>query len=59
MPLVTDVSALLGLVLDGDEARLGEAVISEIVDEGAVVPSIFWYEVRNAVNGYPFSARRR
>ncbi len=41
MPLVTDVSALLGLVLDDDEARLAEAVISEIADDGAVVPSLF------------------
>ena len=49
MPLVPDVSALLGLVLEENEARFGEAVISEIVDEGAVIPSIFWYEVRNAL----------
>ncbi len=49
MPLVTDVSAILGLVLDDDEARLAEAVISETADDGAVVPSIFWYEIRNAL----------
>ena len=49
MPLVTDVSALIGQVLDEKEAALAEAVISEIAEDGAVVPSLFWYEIRNAL----------
>ena len=32
MPLVTDVSALIGQLLDDEDASLAEAVISEIVE---------------------------
>lgn len=49
MPFVTDVSALLGQLFGEEAADYAEAVIAQVADEGAVVPQIFWYEIRNAL----------
>lgn len=48
-PLVPDISVLLGQVLEEDDARLSESVFIAIAERGAVVPSLFWYEIRNAL----------
>jgi predicted nucleic acid-binding protein len=49
MSLVVDPSALLGLVMADEAAEYASGVLGEIERGGAVVPSIFWYEVRNVL----------
>jgi predicted nucleic acid-binding protein len=49
MALVTDVSSLLGLILDDEDASYAEAVVDDVARLGAVIPRLFWYELRNAL----------
>lgn len=49
MPLVIDVSAIVGQLLDEQEAAFAEQVLSTVAEEGGVVPPVFWYEVRNVL----------
>jgi predicted nucleic acid-binding protein len=49
MALVTDVSSVLGVVLDHEDAAYAESVIDAVAQEGAVVPCLFWFEIRNAL----------
>jgi len=49
MRLVTDASAILSLAFRGEAVAYGQRVLDEIREGGAVVPSIFWYEVRNVL----------
>ncbi len=49
MPLVIDPSVLVAQILEDEDATLATAVLESIVDEGAVEPSIFWYELRNVL----------
>jgi predicted nucleic acid-binding protein len=49
MPLVIDPSAILGLALDDEPDEYANAVLEAVVDDGALVPSIFWYEIRNVL----------
>jgi predicted nucleic acid-binding protein len=49
MALVIDPSAILGLVLDDEAADFASLVLAEIEVQDAIVPSIFWYEVRNVL----------
>lgn len=49
MTLVVDPSALLALALDDEAADYAESVLSEIVNGSAVVPAIFWFEIRNVL----------
>ena len=49
MALVPDISSLLGLVLDDEEAGQAESVIEAIARQGAVVPCLFWFEIRNVL----------
>ncbi|TWT46148.1 tRNA(fMet)-specific endonuclease VapC [Phycisphaerae bacterium RAS1] len=49
MALVADISAILSQAFDDEDAAYGEEVIQAIADDEAVVPTIFWYEIRNAL----------
>lgn len=49
MPLVIDVSAIVGQLLNGEEAAFAEKVLAAVAEEGGVVPPLFWYEVRNVL----------
>ena len=49
MDLVTDASSLLCLAFQGEAVAHGQRVVDAVRDGGAIVPSIFWYEVRNAL----------
>lgn len=49
MAVVPDVSAILGQALDDEDATFAEAVIVAIARDEAVVPSLFWYEIRNVL----------
>lgn len=49
MPLVPDVSAILGLALDDEDATFAESLIVAIARDEAVVPTLFWYEIRNVL----------
>lgn len=47
MALVVDPSSLGGQVFDDESADYSEFVLGEVVSEGAIVPTLFWYEIRN------------
>ncbi len=49
MALVPDVSAILGQALDDEDATFSESVIAAIARSEAIVPTLFWYEIRNAL----------
>lgn len=49
MPLVLDPSAILALAFDDEVAELAEEVLEKAAADGAVVPAIFWFEVRNVL----------
>lgn len=49
MAPVVDTSAILALAYDDEDAAYAEAVIARIATEGAVVPTMFWFELRNAL----------
>lgn len=49
MPLVVDVSALLGVILPDEDGSYAAATLQEVNADLAVVPSLFWFEIRNAV----------
>lgn len=49
MAVVPDVSAVLGLALDDEEADFAESVIVDIASDEAIVPTLFWFEIRNVL----------
>lgn len=49
MPLVVDTAAIISLAFPDENPSYAQAVIEAIAIEGAVVPTLFWYEVRNAL----------
>ena len=49
MAVVPDVSAILGQVLDNEDATFAESVIAAIARDEAIVPTLFWYEIRNVL----------
>jgi len=49
MALVADISAILGQAFDDEDARYAESVIEAIAADEAVVPTLFWFEIRNAL----------
>jgi predicted nucleic acid-binding protein len=46
-PLVVDVSAIAGQLLGEAQAAYADATLAMVAEHGAMVPPIFWYEVRN------------
>lgn len=49
MPLVIDASVALCWCLADEEHTLADEAMRLTVEHGAVVPGIWWYEVRNAL----------
>ncbi len=49
MAVVPDVSAILALALDEKDATFADAVIEAIARDEAIVPTLFWYEIRNVL----------
>ena len=49
MAVVADVSAILSQAFDDKDATYAEAVIESIAAEEALVPTLFWFEIRNAL----------
>jgi predicted nucleic acid-binding protein len=49
MAIVPDVSAILAQALDDEDATFAESVIAAIAGEEAIVPTLFWYEIRNVL----------
>ena len=49
MPLVTDTSAILAQAFDDEDAAYAEKVIEHIAGDAAIVPTLFWFEIRNAL----------
>ena len=49
MAVVPDVSAILALALDDEDATFAESVIEAIARDEAIVPTLFWYEIRNVL----------
>lgn len=49
MAVVPDVSAILGQALGDEDAAFAEAVIAAIARDEAIVPTLFWYEIRNVL----------
>ena len=49
MPIVFDNSIVLSWCLAGEHDPLAELAMQLTIDGGAVVPAIWWYELRNAL----------
>lgn len=49
MAVVPDVSAILALALDDEDTTFADAVIEAIARDEAIVPTLFWYEIRNVL----------
>ena len=49
MPIVIDCSVLLAWSLGEDDENAATEVIRRMIETGAVVPQIWWYELRNAL----------
>jgi predicted nucleic acid-binding protein len=49
MPLVVDASAVAGLAFTDEDPTYAESVIRTALREGAFVPAIFWFELRNVL----------
>lgn len=49
MAVVPDVSAILGQALEDEDATFAESVIAAIARDEAIVPTLFWYEIRNVL----------
>lgn len=49
MALVPDASAILALALDDESADYAAAVVANIAADEAIVPTLFWFEIRNAL----------
>jgi predicted nucleic acid-binding protein len=49
MALVPDSSVIVSQALDDEDATYAEAVIEAIASDEAIVPTLFWFELRNAL----------
>lgn len=47
--LVADCSAFLPLCFEDESSEIADAMIAEIASHGALVPAIWWYEIRNVL----------
>ncbi|MEM6416093.1 MAG: type II toxin-antitoxin system VapC family toxin [Pseudomonadota bacterium] len=46
-PFVVDASAIAGTLFEDEDPAYANAVLEEASERGAIVPGIFWYEIRN------------
>lgn len=49
MPLVVDASSIISLAFPDENPVFAQNLIEVIAAEGAIVPTLFWYEIRNAL----------
>ena len=49
MPIVIDNSVYFAWCMSDEDAPLADKAMSRVVEEGGVVPGIWWYELRNAL----------
>lgn len=49
MALVPDISAIVSQAFDDEDSAYAERVIEAIAGDEAVVPTLFWFEIRNAL----------
>ena len=49
MALIPDASAIISLAFDDEDATYAQAVIEAIAADQAIVPTQFWFEVRNTL----------
>lgn len=49
MAIVADASVVVSWAFDEEASPLGAAAISVVRREGAIVPGLWWFEVRNAL----------
>ena len=49
MPIVIDNSVYLAWCMSDEDAPMADKAMSRVVEEGGVVPGIWWYELRNAL----------
>lgn len=47
--LVVDASVALSLIMDDEAEHLGDAFLKSLLDHDPIAPTLFWYEVRNAL----------
>lgn len=47
--LIADISAILSQAFDDGDAAYAEAVIASIASDEVLVPTCFWFEMRNAL----------
>jgi predicted nucleic acid-binding protein len=49
MALIPDVSAIISLAFDDEDGTYARAVVEAIAADQAIVPTLFWFEVRNTL----------
>ncbi len=49
MPIVIDNSVSIAWCMSDEAAPIADKAMSRVVEEGGVVPGIWWYELRNAL----------
>lgn len=49
MALIPDISAILAQAFDDEDAAYAESVIEAIAADEAIVPTLFWLEIRNSL----------
>ncbi len=49
MAVIPDVSAILALALEDEDASFAESVLEAIAADEAIVPTLFWFEIRNVL----------
>lgn len=49
MTLVPDTSAILSLAFTDEDADYASRVVDAIVNQGGAAPTLFWFELRNAL----------
>src|ERR1700761_7649430 len=49
MALIPDTSAIIGLAFDDEDAAYAQRAIEAIAADQAIVPTLFWFEIRNVL----------
>lgn len=49
MALIPDASAIISLAFDDEDGTYARAVVEAIAVDQAIVPTLFWFEVRNTL----------
>lgn len=49
MPVVIDHSVTMAWCMGDEDTPMADEAMSRVVEEGGVVPGIWWYELRNAL----------